>query len=68
MKKLFAAAFVLSLFTTACIFVDDSCECMYDDPPTCLNSIDLGVSCVNDCDWDVVDCDDDCYMDGYAVG
>lgn len=68
MKKILIAAFLTGLMTTACVFVDDSCECVYEDPPTCLNSIDLGASCMNDCDWDVVDCDEDCYYDGYAGG
>ncbi len=68
MKKLFIAACMLGFLSAGCLVVDDSCECMYEDPPTCLNSIDLGVSCSNDCDWDVLDCDYDCYADGYAGG
>ncbi len=67
MKKLIAACFVV-FFASACVVTTDSCECFYEDPPTCLNSVDLGVSCYNDCDWDVVDCDADCYYDGYDGG
>lgn len=68
MKKLFAAAFMMAFFASGCLVVDDSCECMYEDPPTCINGVDLGASCDNDCDWDVVDCDDYCYGNGYAGG
>jgi len=68
MKKVFAAALLMGFFATACIVTDDTCECMYDDYPTCLNSIDLGASCMDDCYWDVVDCYEECYLDGYAGG
>lgn len=68
MKKLFAAALCMGFFATACVVTDDTCECFYDDAPTCLNAVDLGYSCVDDCNWDVIDCDSECYLDGALGG
>ena len=69
MKKLFAAAIVMGFFASACVVVDDACECYYGDPPMCLNSIDLAYGCSDDCNWDVIeDCDASCYLAGYSGG
>ncbi|MBN2725336.1 MAG: hypothetical protein JXR95_14825 [Deltaproteobacteria bacterium] len=71
MKKLLSIAFIsvfLAFGASSCV-VEDSCECMYGDLPTCLNAIDLGEGCTNDCDWDyITDCDLDCYDLGYVGG
>ncbi|MBU1534288.1 hypothetical protein KKF84_03155 [Myxococcota bacterium] len=67
MKKLLLAVSLLGLFALGSC-VAEECECIFEDLPTCLNDYDLGESCLNDCDWDVLDCNYDCQLDGFVSG
>ena len=66
MKKLvFGALLVFMTLAISSCVVEDSCECFIGDGPVCLNDIDLAESCVDDCNWDVVDCDQWCFEGGW---
>lgn len=71
MKKLFALAAVtvfLAFGATGCV-VEEDCECIIEDGPTCLNTYERAWGCSDDCHWDYVeDCDAECYADGYVSG
>jgi hypothetical protein len=69
MKKLFLIVAVFASFAFASCVVEESCECMFGEPDTCLNSYDLGSGCANDCDFDtVIDCDALCVNAGAYSG
>ncbi len=68
MKKVLIALSVLGLFALGSCAVEE-CDCIFEDPATCINSYELAYGCSNDCDWDYIDdCDYDCVNDGYISG